>query len=174
MLNYALVAIIFYFAPKAKAEIEDRLLLQELEAISMNESSGGKNLNHKKIKNGKFKGTQAGGAYGIIPATAQEMIKKNKSLNKKYSHILYWHSDKITEELNRNHNLSKEIALVFWKKLRIKMNFGPSRAAYAWLYGPGAAVNIEEEAVLQNGYVKKFTDWLYWKSKDDKAKSKKS
>jgi len=174
MLNYALAAIIFYSSPKANAEIEDKLLLQELEAISMNESGGGKNLNHEKIKNGKFKGTRAGGAYGLIPATVQDLIKKNRLLSNKYSHILYWHPDEITEELNKNHNLSKELALVFWKKLRIKMNFGPSRAAYAWLYGPNAAIKVEEESVLQNEYVKKFTDWLYWKSKNDKAKSKKS
>ena len=174
MRKYALAAALSYFAPQAKAETQDRLFLQELEAIAMNESAGGKNLNHQEITVGKFKGTRAGGAYGLIPATVQDMIKNNPKLNRKYSHILFWHPDQITEELNKNHSLSQEIALVFWKQLRVTMNFGPSRAAYAWLYGPYAAIKLTEETILEDSYVKKFTEWLYWKNTNDKAKSKKS
>lgn len=174
MKKFALAAMLTYFAPAAKAETQDRLFMQELEAISMNESGGGKNLNHQEITVGKFKGHRAGGAYGLIPATVHEMIKTNRHLNKKYSHVLLWTPDQITEELNVNHKLSQEIALAFWKQLRITMNFGPSRAAYAWLYGPYAAIKVTEETIQQDSYVKKFTDWLYWKNQNDKAKSKKS
>lgn len=174
MRNFALAAALAYFSPQAKADTQDRLFLQELEAISMNESGGGKNLNHQEITVGKFKGTRAGGAYGLIPATVQEMIKINSGLSKKYYHVLFWMPNQITEELNRNHKFSQEIALVFWKQLRINMNFGPSRAAYAWLYGPYAAIEMKEEAILQDTYVKKFTEWLYWKKNNDKAKGKKS
>jgi hypothetical protein len=174
MRKFALAAALAYFTPNAKAETQDLLFLQELEAISMNESGGGKNLNHQEISVGKFKGTKAGGAYGLIPATVHEMIKTNRHLNRKYSHILFWSPDEITQEINRNHHLSQEIALVFWKQLRVNMNFGPSRAAYAWLYGPYAAVKVTEDLIQQDSYVTKFTEWLYWKNQNDKAKSKKS
>lgn len=174
MRKFALAAAVSFFAPQAKAGAQDRLFMQELEAISMNESGGGKNLNHQEITVGRFKGTRAGGAYGLIPATAQEMVRIDNFLYSQYSHILLWSPDKITEELNHNHKMSQEIALVFWKQLRVTMNFKPSRAAYAWLYGPYAAAGVDEDTIQNDTYVKKFTDWLYWKKQNDKAKGKKS
>lgn len=160
MTKFALATFLAFFSPKAKAK--DGLYLKELEVISLNESSGGKNLNHKEITKGVYKGMRAGGAYGILPTTAKELIVNNQYLFVKYHKIVNMTHFQITEMLNNNHQMSKDIALVFWKKLRVDMKFGPSRAAYAWLYGPGAALKVSEDTVHQNHYVKKFAEQLYW------------
>lgn len=171
MTRFALTALLAFFAPKAKAK--DRFFLQELEAISLNESDGGKNLNHQEITKGPYKGMRAGGAYGILPSTARELVINNEVLFVKYYRIVNMTHYEITELLNSDHKMSQDIALVFWKKLRVNLKFGPSRAAYAWLYGPGAALKVSEQAVHENNYVKKFTGWLYWKKQDAQAQSKK-
>ena len=44
-----------------------------LQAMSMLESSGGKNLNHKTIKRGIHAGDAATGQYGLMPNTIDEM-----------------------------------------------------------------------------------------------------
>lgn len=49
-----------------------------LQAMSMLESSGGKNLKHKTIKHGIHAGDAATGQYGLMPNTIDEMKRRAK------------------------------------------------------------------------------------------------
>lgn len=146
----------------------DGFYLQELDAIAINETGGGINLNHVELTKGIHKGTRAGGNYGLMPWTVVDLIKASPVLKRRYEDLLLMSPNEITEVLNENPKISRDIALVFWKDLRENFKFDPSRAAFAWLHGPYAAQKASEDKVLGNDYVKKFMETLYWnKNRDD-------
>lgn len=63
--------------------MDEKLLTLFLHAISLNESSGGQNLNHPVIESGIHKGHAAKGEYGIMPNTYNEILKRYPKLKNK-------------------------------------------------------------------------------------------
>lgn len=143
------------------ANAADTVYFKELQAIAMNESSGGLNMNHVRMKSGMHKGDRAGGAFGLMPKTAIEIISKNEQLNKKYSFVLTMDHDQISDKLAKDYQMSFDIANAHWKHLRKHM--GPKRAAYAWYNGAAAAAGAEVQTIESDEYVQKFLSVLYRK-----------
>lgn len=114
----------------------NKFLEQFLDTISANESSRGKDLDHKKIKHGIHKGDNAAGKYGIMPNTAEEMAKRY-DLN-------YTPNPDTTAEL-----LAKHLA----KKTR----GNPEAMAAGWNQGHNLSKEkLEELANTKIDYVKKY------------------
>jgi hypothetical protein len=132
--------------------------LEELKALSLVESSGGINTEHALIERGMHAGTRAGGHYGIMPIVAREVIEKSKALTKKYGYVLDLSNDEITEELNTNRKLDRELALYMWAKLRATRSIG--EAACAWYRGPYAKSCKIQEQRANCEYVAKYKTYL--------------
>mgnify|MGYP003148583337 FL=1 len=60
---------------------------QIISSISQVESSGGKNLNHKKVRTGMYKGQTAMGEWAIMPGNIDPTINSSGSRNRKDSWI---------------------------------------------------------------------------------------
>lgn len=129
---------------------------KELNVIKFIESSGGINKNHVLITKGIHKGTRAGGAFGLTPITVKELLKSNKTLDKKFPFIKYLTNDQVTEFLNKNEKVDQELASSLWKQLRSK--FSAERSACSWLRGPHSAICSDPEQMITDWYVQRFRD----------------
>lgn len=156
-MRIALLLFSFCFV-SVQAKADDKTYLAELKAIAMIETSGGANLNHPVITKGMHKGTQAAGHFGLMPLTVRDLVSKNKRLNQRYSYLLELTNDEITDAINNDSRMDRDIALTFWKQLRKK--FDPSQAAFAWLYGPGKIAQVTSTDISESEYVQKFHDYL--------------
>lgn len=130
---------------------------EELEAISMVESSGGQNIQHALITKGMHKGTRAGGTFGLMPLTVKALIKGSDRLRAKYGAWLYATNDQITEELNTNHKMDRELASFMWSRLRKAATV--EQAACMWYRGPYSLV-CQAAIVDSDSYVQKFKSYF--------------
>lgn len=114
----------------------------ELFAIAQVESSGGKNISHRTIKNPNSVhfGHKAGGAFGLMPHFVALTVSKDDALKQKYPQLAELASDvgknhhKITELLNSNPELDKDVATTAFKYIK-KKTINPDHAFYAWYNG---------------------------------------
>ena len=131
-----------------------------LRYIEMIESSGGKNLKHRKVTSGLNAGTRAVGRYGIMPLQVIETVTKDKQLAQKYPEFLGYHhvkdADKITYSILNNRNLETEIANSHWRRLYNRFDGNEDKMAYAWLHGISGALNTPHEAIKNSQYVKQY------------------
>lgn len=128
-------------------------LQDELRAISLVESSGGKNLHYKRMRRGIHRKTRAGGYYGIMPKTARHVILTTPALRKKYSHWARAKAEAVTAELNQNREFDQEIATTLWSDFRQTMT--ADQAACAWFWGPKDRDCLKSD-VTQVAYVQKY------------------
>lgn len=106
----------------------------ELKALALQESSGGKNLKHKRIDHGVQEGDRAGGYFGLMPKSVQLIIKIDPKLRKKYHKWLQASSEAITAELNHNRKMDREVAETMWRWLRAEKTL--DQTACSWFWGP--------------------------------------
>jgi hypothetical protein len=131
---------------------------RELSAISMNESSGGKNLQHPTQTSGIHEGQTAGGEFGIMPIIAKETIEHHPDLKSKYGHLIGAPHQEVTKYLNQDRQLSHDIAVKHWSHLRSM--FPKEQAAYAWRKGIHGASTADPKDIEQSEYVKNFISRL--------------
>jgi hypothetical protein len=129
-----------------------------LKTISMNESSGGKNLNHKKMKSGIHKDDSAIGQYGLMPNTIKEMAGRMgpKHPLSSYSKM---DSKKIVEKIKNNPQHEKEIATFMANHLHDKFGGDENKMSYSWNQGHNMDVNHKKFTsgeYKNHGYVKKY------------------
>jgi len=129
----------------------------ELQALAMIESSGGRNLDHPVVEHGLNRGTRAGGAFGMMPKTAKDIISRTPALRKKYGNWVYVPNDVLTTKLNEDRAMDREIATELWKRLRSKMS--KERAACSWFWGQYHS-RCQGDAHLETAYVGKFRFFL--------------
>jgi hypothetical protein len=146
---------LFFIGVALASEEQHQQQQEELGVIAQLESSSGKNLNHPVVESGMHKGHRASGRYGLMPLTVRDLVSKNRPLREKYGYLLSLSHYEVTEEINTNKEMDKDIALFFWKQLR--KAFGPRRSAYAWYFGPAKAKTVEQSQMEQTPYVVKFT-----------------
>lgn len=106
-----------------------------LQAISMVESSDGKNVNHKRLKNGIHAGDAAVGSYGLMPNTVKNiagLMDKGHPLRRKY---LKMNNEDIEASLSKNPSHQKELASHLATKLHDKFGGDESKMAYSWNQG---------------------------------------
>lgn len=139
--------------------MDDVLLKKFLDAIAQNESSGGKNLKHDKTSMGT-----PGGYWGMKPAEVQTLPQRLKNRNMEVPPNLQDLSkqdyEAITQQLNTNRDVDKEVAGSLAKVLLQDENENLPRAAYKWHRGPSAKVPENSKDMLQkhDQYVQKFVD----------------
>lgn len=128
---------------------------QLLKAIAQKESSGGANIEHKKMSSGMHKGMQAGGAFGLMPISVQEEFARSPELREKYPNMP---SDPalITEDINNNPEMDKEIAASILRR-RLERLGNEKEAVYSWHHGVQGALNARNRGSLdQDAYTKEI------------------
>jgi hypothetical protein len=129
-----------------------------LDTISMNESSGGKNLNHKKMNSGIHSGDAAIGQYGLMPNTIKEMAGRMgpKHPLSRYSKM---NSKSIIQKIKNNPQHEKEIATFMANHLHDKFGGDENKMSYSWNQGHNLTsehFDNDHKNYLNHDYVKKY------------------
>lgn len=138
-----------------------------LNAISMVESSGGKNTEHERLPADSIhQGERAYGSYGLTPLLIRETIGKHKDLARKYGHLKDLKGDQFHQQMGEHPELEKIIASRHYDRLARKFGHDPAKIGFAWLNGiSGAMKAIKNNADINNHWhVQKIMD-AYKKSK---------
>lgn len=106
-----------------------------LRTVAAVESAGNTNYDHKTVTHGLNAGQTAAGAYGLMPITTVETIKKNPILNKKYGHVLKMAPNEVKSALEKDPKMQDEIARAHLDRLRRIFGNNPQTIGYAWLQG---------------------------------------
>lgn len=129
-----------------------------LKAVSMNESSGGKNLKHQKMKHGIHTGDSAIGEYAFMPNTVKDIVGTLDGKNplRNYSKMS---NQKIQQQLAKNPAHQKELATHLANRLHDRFGGDENKMAYSWNQGhnlkPEKFEN-ERKNYLDHDYVKKY------------------
>jgi hypothetical protein len=129
-----------------------------LETISMNESSGGKNLNHKQIKEGLHAGDSAVGQYGLMPNTIKEMAGR-MGKDSPMAQYAKMDSKSIADSFKKNPGHEKEIAKFMANHLHDKFGGDENKMAYSWFQGHNLTndhFNTSHKDYANHDYVKKY------------------
>ena len=124
----------------------------------MNESSGGKNTNHKEMKAGMHAGDAAVGQYGLMPNTIKEManrMDKNHPM-KQYAKM---DNDAISKSIKQNPDHENQIANFMANHLYDKFGGDENKMAYSWFQGHNLTndhFNTSHKDYMDHNYVKKY------------------
>lgn len=122
---------------------------ETLEAIAEVESSGGKNLAHKKMMRGMHKGSSAIGKYGLMPSTIKETEKSLQDLSE----------EEIKRKMMRDEELEQRVASKYYDRLRKQLDSNdPGKIGYGWFQGiTGAKKDIKKgKDIEKHFHVKKI------------------
>lgn len=133
-----------------------------LYALAQQESSGGKNLNHKTMNTGQHNGMTAGGPWGLMPKTAAYILKNNPMLAEKYPDIASAAEDVdknhlvITKAMNEKPGLALDFASALVGHLKKIHKGDPNKVFHSWYHGLKGTSNAVRngEDLNQNDYVK--------------------
>jgi len=153
-------------APKpeetARADVgsyRDQKVGSFLNAISMNESSGGRNLNHRQMKGGIHDGDSAVGKYGLMPNTIKETVGRMGKENPLYRQYRNMDNSQIGESMANNPDHEKEVATHLANRLQDKFGGDESKMSYSWNQGSNiknSAFNEKHGDYKNHDYVKKY------------------
>jgi hypothetical protein len=129
-----------------------------LKTISMNESSGGKNLNHKQMKSGMHRGDSAVGQYGLMPNTIKEMANR---MGKDNPMSMYGKMDNqaISDSIKKNPEHENEIAKFMANHLHDKFGGDENKMSYSWFQGHNLTndhFDTSHKNYMNHDYVKKY------------------
>lgn len=133
----------------------------DLKHISCIESNCGKNKKHKTVKAGINRGHKAAGAFGIMPLTAKEIIKKDKKLMAKYGHLVELPHEELTRLINLNKTLDIELANSHWSRLSRLFPNCEIKRVHAWNSGIAGTRSLSEDQIHSHPYVRKFKKLKY-------------
>jgi len=141
-----------------KHQSGDKNIDNFLKTISMNESSGGKNTNHRQMKDGLHAGDSAVGQYGLMPNTIKEMAGR---MGKDHPMSKYAKMDNnaVSQSLKTNPNDEGEIAKFMANHLNDKFKGDQNKMAYSWFQGHNLTddhFNTSHKDYQNHDYVKKF------------------
>lgn len=134
-----------------------------LNAISMIESSGGKNLNHRELKHGIHKGDRAIGIYGLMPNTILDLMNQRKKYNRFLTPLKGLNKNLIVYEVKNRPLIQYGIAKTLANYL-LKKHKDPYKAAHAWHYGHNLSKISRKD--LNNNYLKKFRKYYETETKE--------
>ena len=132
-----------------KDYVTDHPKQETLKAIAEVESSGGKNLAHKKMSHGLHKGSSAIGKYGLMPLTIKETEKSLQNLS----------NEEIKQKLMKDAELEERVASKYYDRLRKQLDSNdPGKIGYGWFQGiTGAKKNIKKgKDIEKHFHVKKI------------------
>lgn len=119
-------------------------LHEDLHPIAMLESSGGKNLVHKKNPAGEYH--TAFGALGFKPSTAHEEYKKSPLMQKNYPGLA--DPAVFLKAFRADPKFYNLLASAHFTRLKARHG-DENKAAYAWRHGSGAA-RLASETLMEN------------------------
>lgn len=145
-------------------------------AIAHNESTGGENLNHKKMNGGMHKGHKAGGPWGLMPKTVGFIVQnldKEGALKEVYPQLDHmtktpedvskYHKE-ITEAINASPMLSFKLGSTLYNHLHKVHGGDPQKIAHSWYHGTTGTKQVlkakGKDAITNDPYVQKFTSHL--------------
>jgi len=154
-------------APPAVAQAEDHSedfgthpmdhFLWNVEQI---ESTGGKNVKHKPIQSGKFKGTRAIGRWGLLKPTVDEIVgrmQRDGSLKPEYKDLPQMSHDKLEAHLKQNPKVELGLARKLAEHVHQRQGGNANKAAFAWLHGHNLhPTDITTDKLVHSDYVSKF------------------
>lgn len=132
-----------------------------LNAISMVESSGGKNTNHARLPaNSIHRGERAFGKYGLTPLLIRETINMNKDLARKYGHMKGLTHDEFHQAMSEHPELEDAIASRHYDRLSKKFGHDPAKIGHSWLNGITGTMRALNRGkdINNHWHVKKITD----------------
>lgn len=129
-----------------------------LKTIAMNESSGGKNTNHKQMKTGIHAGTSAFGTYGLMPNTIREMANRMDKYHpmKMYANM---ENHEMTNSLKKNPEHEGQVAKFMANHLYDKFGGDENKMAYSWFNGHNLTndhFKTSHKDYQNHDYVKKY------------------
>lgn len=129
-----------------------------LKLISMIESSGGKNFNHKKVQSGVQEGDEGIGKYGLMNNTVQELINRERRGMAPHQEEYYTLRNKPSEEVKQYLESNPKAEDMFAKQLADKVGLqDPDKAAYMWNMGHNInREKISDDQLDTSPYVDKF------------------
>jgi len=132
-----------------------------LNTISMIESSGGKNTEHKLITSGSQKGTRAFGNYGLMPRTVHDLANRMKrdAPDNPYSNYSKMTHQQISQSLKENPDHQHVFGKYMANHLYDKFNGDENKMAYSWIMGH----NIDPSDFEQGKRHSNFKDFYYTK-----------
>jgi hypothetical protein len=141
-----------------------------LGAIGLKESSGAKNYGHRTIasKGSPNEGHTAGGMFGMMPNSAQYVLKNDPELAKKYPKLAEAAKDmkknhkQFTDTLNQDPQAAADFAIALYNRNKSKTK-SPEQLAYSWLNGlKGSWNKVKSEghgAIKEHPYVKEIMQY---------------
>lgn len=131
-----------------------------LNLIRQLESSGGKNLKHKKLKSGMHKDQAAIGEYAIMPNTANEFIKRRElkgQFGPDEALMRQMTPEELQEFLKDQDRVEQGFGSDIADRVLQKSKGNIDKAAYMWNEGHNLkAADISEEDLDSHDYVRKF------------------
>lgn len=131
------------------------------DVIRMLESSGGKNTKHKTIQSGLHEGDTAGGDYGIMPNTMDEMLNRNPIpfSPKHVKKLKALEPDQKKQLIEQDSSFQELMADRVYDKIKDTVGDDELKQAAAWTYGhnrPAKDPFYTSGKYLDTDYVKKY------------------
>jgi hypothetical protein len=137
----------------------DEAMLQNLKnVIAQLETSGGKNLKHRQIKEGIHSGDSAIGKYALMPNTILEEanIASKDQLNPDIAELKKLNKEDIHSKLQKQPELQEEIASRMLGRILKRQGNNIGKTLYSWRKGTNIPTEaITPEKLQASGYVQK-------------------
>jgi hypothetical protein len=158
--------------PKNHQDIYNQIAAKNpmLGAIGLKESGGAKNYQHRTIasKGSQHAGQTAGGMFGMMPNSAQYVLKNDSELAKKYPKLVEASKDMkknhklFTDTLNQDPQAAADFAVALYNRNKSKTK-SPEQLAYSWLNGLKGSWNKVKSggdgAIKEHPYVKEIMQY---------------
>jgi GNAT superfamily N-acetyltransferase len=139
-----------------------------LHNIMQVETSGGKNLNHPKIKYGMHKGSKAIGKFALMPHTIKEVTKRYNMQGKSHPEIDTIHdmpTNQVSDYISKNPHVELELARTLANHVIKKHGGDLKRAAYGWKYGHNlSSKDVNKTKLKHDPYLNNFESLTQGKS----------
>lgn len=139
----------------------DRSKLQRfLEKIGQLESSGGKNVAHRRMAGGLHEGEAAMGKYGIMPKTTEEFVNRRRmrgQFGPDEAIMAQMSPEQLTEFLAQNKRVEENLAQDIGEHVLKRAGGDEEKAAYMWNMGHNLkSKRITPEKLEESDYIRKF------------------
>lgn len=126
-----------------------------LDKVGINESSGGKNFEHRTITSGPQAGQTAIGTFGLLPNTVRETLKRAQDPSLNYLNNMQ--DDQLKQHLEENPKIERKVARHLVKYVIDEQGGDMEKAAFAWRHGHNMGPDrIEKSNYKNDPYVKNF------------------
>jgi hypothetical protein len=124
------------------------------------ESSGGKNVQHKPIASGKYRGAKAIGKWGLLKPTVDELVSRMRlkgTLTPDYEKLEQMTRDGLDDHFKQNPDVELNLARQLAQHIMERQKNNPERAAFSWLHGHNLhPQDITRDKLVHSEYVNRF------------------